>query len=160
MPNDLLVKLYNLQPDTAMDARLSAAGIQIKRALVIDAPTVLDFVAQNFSAGWVEECRAAILQHKCYIAVCDGKIIGFSCADATIRGFFGPIGLAESARGHGVGKALLYHSLLMMKEAGFGYAIIGWVTEALPFYQKCLPGVLIIPDSHPGAYGNLICFSN
>jgi GNAT superfamily N-acetyltransferase len=43
------------------------------------------------------------------------------------RGFFGPAGVAESARGFGLGKALLMKALEALREIGHAYAIIGGV---------------------------------
>lgn len=44
-----------------------------------------------------------------------------------------------------------------MKEEGYGYAVIGWVGDAIGFYEKCLK-VIEIPDSEPnqGIYRRLV----
>jgi predicted N-acetyltransferase YhbS len=65
-------------------------------------------------------------------------------------GFFGPIGVDESHRGNGTGKALLRACMLDMKLKGYGYAIIGF-TGIFEFYGKAV-GAVEIPDSSPGLW--------
>jgi GNAT superfamily N-acetyltransferase len=76
------------------------------------------------------------------VAVAGRQFAGFGCYDATALGFFGPIGVQESMRGKGTGKALLLACLLDMKLKGYGYAIIG-MTNLLDFYGKCVGAVPI-----------------
>jgi predicted N-acetyltransferase YhbS len=71
-----------------------------------------------------------------------------------MRGFFGPTGVAESARGLGIGKALLMLSLEALRESGHAYAIIGGVGPR-EFYAKAC-GAIEIPGSDPGVYGDLL----
>ena len=59
------------------------------------------------------------------IAVEGQTLVGFACYDASARGFFGPTGVDEAARGRGIGEALLIRTLKAMREAGYGYAVIG-----------------------------------
>ncbi|PYG84319.1 acetyltransferase (GNAT) family protein [Ruminiclostridium sufflavum DSM 19573] len=73
----------------------------------------------------------------CFISVIDNGIVGFACYDCTGSGYFGPLGVANSERGKGVGTELLYACLDAMKNTGYGYAIIGWVDDtAKGFYEK------------------------
>lgn len=90
---------------------------------------ILEFVGKHYRKNWVGETRYALMQCpvKCFIAVQDKKVIGFSCYDASALGYFGPIGMEPGLKGKGIGKALLLRTLYAMKEAGYGYAIIGWV---------------------------------
>lgn len=156
MPNDMLVKLYNLKPTNCFE-ELEKQGILIKRALIIDKPKILEFVKTNFNDNWANECEYSLFNSpiSCYIAAKNKEIIGFSCYDATFKNFFGPIGVAEAERQNGVGKALLYKCLNSMKELGYGYAIIGWVGGATEFYKKEVSAI-VIEDSFPGIYKNLI----
>jgi len=151
---DLLVKLYQ---NTL--AAPEIPGVAVKKACPPDKGHILQFVRDNFGDGWASECDYALHNDpiSCYIAVENKKLIGFACYDATAKGFFGPTGVLESEWGRGVGTALLVNSLLSMKEAGYGYAVIGWADKAAPFYQKQV-GATVIEGSAPenSVYRNLI----
>ena len=84
----------------------------------------------------------------------DGQILGFACHDATTKGFFGPTGVLESARGQGIGEALLMATLKGMREAGYGYAVIG-DPGPVAFYQKRLDATAI-RKSKPGIYAGML----
>ncbi len=142
---------------TRLPREAQPEGYSLKRAFVGEKQKVLDFVRANFSEGWVYEAECALLQHKCFIAVKDGRILGFACYDATAKGYFGPIGVLEETRGTGVGTALLLRTLTCMKEDGYGYAIIGWVDDAEIFYRKTVNAEWI-PGGEPEntVYSNLI----
>lgn len=155
MEHDMLVKLYNVKKDPELVKKLESEGITLKRALPFDMHRILQYVKETFSDGWADECQRAILQNTCHIAVREGKVIGFACCEATGKGFFGPTGVTEDERGKGIGKALLLESLCLMYELGYGYAIIGWADDATGFYEKTVDA-MIIPDSHPGIYQNMI----
>ena len=150
---DMLVNLQRLPEDQAPD------GIRIDRALPPDRDRIIAWVRERFSEGWASECAVALSAqpNTCFIARKEGACIGFACYDATARGFFGPIGVAEDARGTGVGRSLLIRCLQAMREAGYGYAVIGWCDEAAAFYERAV-GAIPIPDSAPeqSVYGRLI----
>jgi GNAT superfamily N-acetyltransferase len=125
---DLLVRLYDL-PEFEAEAKVKAAGVVVRRALAPERAVVLDWVAAHFNAGWRSECAVAFghLPMTIWIAVKDGEMLGFACHDATAKGFFGPTGVDEAVRGQGIGEALLIATLKGMREAGYGYAVIGGV---------------------------------
>ena len=155
MACDMLVKLYELSADTALDAekRLAAEGILIKRAMTPDLGRIVGFVREQFGDGWANECTAGVLKNGCWIAVKDKKVVGFACFEATRPDYFGPTGVLESLRGKGVGRVLLLRSLLSMRERGYAYAIIGWAGP-VDFYKKCV-GASPIEGSIPGSYGDM-----
>ena len=70
------------------------------------------------------------------------------------RGFSGPTGVDEASRGQGIGEALLITTLKGMREAGYGYAVIG-DPGPVGFYQKRLDA-LEIPKSKPGIYAGML----
>jgi GNAT superfamily N-acetyltransferase len=154
--SDLLVKLYTLPDARELREALALDGIEIKRALAPEKHHVLAWVGEKFSKGWASECDAAFAHApcSCFIAVKDAKIIGFACYDATARGFFGPIGVDEDLRKAGLGKALLIRTLEAMREAGYGYAVIGWAGP-VNFFAKTV-GATVIEGSEPGVYKNMI----
>lgn len=122
---DLLVKLYEL-PEPGADRPLPT-GVMVRRGLAPERGRVLDWVTLSFNERWASECALAFSAQPVttWIATRDDAIVGFACADATAKGFFGPTGVAEAERGKGVGVALLLATLRGMREAGYAYAIIG-----------------------------------
>jgi len=148
---DLLVRLYDL-PDIASEAKVKAAGVTVRRALPPERHVVTAWVGKHFSPFWVSEVEAAMshLPVTCWIAHKDNQLLGFACHDATAKGFFGPTGVDEAARGQGIGEALLLATLRGMREAGYAYAVIGGAGP-VEFYQKRLDA-MVIPKSEPGIY--------
>ena len=157
---DMLVKLYDM-PKIDTEKRVKDEGVVIKRAMALDKERVKEFAKTNFGFDWENECERAISNSppSCYIAVKDKEIVGFACYDATGLGFFGPTGVAKASSGKGIGKALLGKCLESMKEKGYGYAIIGYVTDAIDFYAKAC-GAEVIEGSSPekSIYSNLARF--
>ncbi len=153
---DMLVKLYDLPSSGAAYARLREQGIAVRRALVPEKHRVVTWVRENFSEGWASETDVAFTRQPvaCFIAVCEGRMVGFACHDATCRNFFGPTGVLPQARKSGVGTALLFACLEAMREQGFGYAIIGGVGPA-GYYAKTV-GAVPIEGSEPGVYRGLL----
>ncbi|WP_263769460.1 GNAT family N-acetyltransferase [Propionivibrio soli] len=154
---DMLVKLYDFT-NTSKKEEVERNGVFVKRAMALDRHLITDFVHDQFSrtnAGWVGECELALSQQPttCYIAVHDKKIVGFCCWDGTAKGMLGPLGVSEKWRGRGIARELVLSCLLSMREAGYAYAVIGWVSSE-EFYSK-LCGAIAIPDSHPGVYSRL-----
>jgi len=153
---DMLVKLYTLPPVESLIADLDANGIMIRRALAPEKHHVARWAGEKFSAFWQSEVEVAIgrTPPTCWIAIENEEVLGFSCYDTTGKGFLGPIGVAESGRGKGVGKVLLLACLHAMRWDGYGYAIIGGVGP-VEFYQKTV-GATVIEDSTPGVYRGLL----
>lgn len=154
---DMLVKLYDLPDNQALLDKLRAQGIQIKRAMTADKHRVVEFVGTHFTENWRNECECtfATLPVNSFIAVKDKQIIGFASYNAIVKNFFGPTGVHEDFRGLGIGKALLLQTLYAMRDEGYGYCMIGWVTDALEFYKSAV-GAIPIEDSFPGVYRDLL----
>jgi GNAT superfamily N-acetyltransferase len=152
---DLLVRLYDL-PHFDAEAKVAAAGIVVRRAISPERQVILDWIGARFSVGWAAEATVALtsLPITCWVAVKDGSLLGFACHDATAKGFFGPTGVSEDARGQGIGEALLIATLKGMREAGYAYAVIG-DPGPVAFYQKRLDA-LEIPRSKPGIYAGML----
>jgi len=153
---DMLVKLYDLPPLEPVLERQREQDIHIRRAIASDKSLIVKWATEHFSEGWGDECAVAVAQSPptCFIAVRDGKLLGFACYDATTKNFFGPTGVDSDERGQGIGTALLLATLHAMRWAGYGYAIIGWVGPA-EYYARIV-GAVVIPDSSPSVYANLI----
>jgi GNAT superfamily N-acetyltransferase len=153
---DLLVNLLRLPAleDT------STQGFIVRHAQPWDLTPVRRFVTDNFSAKWADELSVGFARQpvSVYIATIDRELAGFAAYECTRRGFFGPTGVIDSARGKGIGKALLLASLWSLREMGYVYAIIG-AAGPVRFYQKTV-GAIIISDSEPGIYADALKTSN
>jgi len=149
---DMLVKLYD-RPEAAPRLRaLREAGIVVRTAMPYEKQAVCAWVREAFGEAWSGECEVALADHPpgCFIAVERGRIVGFACHDATCRNFFGPMGVAEAARGRGIGAALLLACLDAMAARGYAYAIIGGAGDG-EIYRK-VAGAVDIEGSVPGIY--------
>ncbi len=153
---DMLVRLYDLPDAAELYQDAAAKGVTLRRARAFEKHTVAAFAKANFSEKWVSEVEVAMSRQPvaCFIATRDKEIIGFACYDTTQRGFFGPTGVSENARGLGLGKALLFKALEGLREIGYAYAIIGGVGPK-EFYAKTC-GAIEIPGSDPGTYTDLL----
>lgn len=155
---DLLVKLYTLNDDWAFVAEQKSKGIAIRKPLGGEKHRVVDWVKQQFGAGWASEADIAMsgTTRTCFIAIQNEQIIGFCCYDTSALGFCGPLGVDANYRAQGTGKALLLACLLDMKLKGYGYAIMGWVPEQyFSFYEKSVQAAPIL-DSYPGIYAGYL----
>jgi GNAT superfamily N-acetyltransferase len=153
---DMLVKLYELPPLEPLLAEQRDRGVLIRRALSPEKHHVTAWVGRHFSAFWVSECEAAFSRSplSCFLALADGRLVGFACHDVTFKGFFGPTGVSEAARGRGIGHALLLASLHDLRAMGYAYAVIG-AAGPTEFYKKAV-NAIEIPDSQPGPYAHLL----
>lgn len=147
---DLLVNLLKLP---ALD-NTETSDFIVRRAQPWELTTVRNFIATNFSPKWADEVSVGFARQPItvHIAIIKGELVGFAGCECTRRGFFGPTGVAEAARGKGIGTALLLASLWCLREMGYVYAIIG-NAGPVDFYQRTV-GAIIIPDSEPGIYAD------
>lgn len=159
-PFDMLIALYALpEPHEPLDA-----GIVVRAPLAPEHDLVVAWVRQHFTPGWASEVRAAIAHRPCGVVIAvpstaldkgSGQhVLGFCCHDAFARGFVGPIGVADAARGRGVGAALLRASLERMRLEGYAYAVAGAV--GAPRFFARVAGATPIAGSWPGAYRGLL----
>jgi GNAT superfamily N-acetyltransferase len=153
---DMLVRLYALPESAQVYQEVASHGVTLRRARAFEKHTVAEFARKHFSAKWVSEIEVALTRQpvSCFIATRDKAILGFACYETTMRGFFGPTGVEEAARGMGIGKALLYKSLEAMRDIGYAYAVIGGVGPR-EFYEKAC-GATVIEGSDPGIYGDIL----
>lgn len=151
---DMLVRLYDLPDHDATRLALRREGVECRRAESYERTAVLQFVDRNWPR-WVDEAGAAFswLPPRAYVATAPSGIVGFACFDVTRPAFFGPTGVAETWRGRGIGRVLLWQSLASLGAAGHAYAIIGGVHGRESFYEEAV-GAIVIPGSDPGIYRN------
>lgn len=153
---DMLVKLYELPMENSYLQKQLEKGILIRKPIAPEIQKIVAWANDTFSPLWGSEILKAISNNPVsgYIAIKDKEIIGFSCYDATAKGFFGPTGVSESCRGLGTGHALLMVALQDMRNVGYGYAVIGGAGP-VEFYAKAV-GAIVIPDSEHSIYKTLL----
>src|SRR6266446_10851107 len=149
---DMLVNLLKLP---SLD-RLPDEGINIRRAQPFEITTVREFIEQNFSVAWADEISVGFANKPVSVVIATraGRVIGFAGYECTRKAFFGPTGVAEHERGHGIGTALLIASLWGLRELGYVYGIIG-AAGPTEFYKRAV-GAIVIPESAPGIYTDLL----
>jgi hypothetical protein len=149
---DMLVRLYDIPDLSGYTEKMQKIGVRVRRPNVWEKPVLLDWVSEQFSLSWALECETAFAARppSCFIAINNAALVGFACHDCTRLNFFGPTGVAEYARGKGVGTSLLLSCLHAMKDAGYAYAVIGGVGPA-GYYAKAV-GAMPIEGSSPGIY--------
>jgi len=146
---DMLIRLYE---PLLSGQDTDAAASDVRRPLAPEHDLVIAWIARHFTAGWASEARVALGARpvSLHIATRADALIGFCCYDAIARGFVGPIGVAEHARGSGVGAALLRASLHDMRTIGYAYAVAGAV--GAPEFFRRVAGATEIEGSNPGIY--------
>lgn len=152
---DMLVNLYGLEC-RALTEKANGHSPTIRPALAPEMHLVVEWVRENFSDNWASEVAVAFSRQPiaCLIAVEDGKLLGFACYDTTARGFFGPTGVAQEARGRGIGLSLFSACLQTMKTLGHAYAFIG-DAGPIDFYKSAV-GAIEIPARDKGLYEGML----
>lgn len=153
---DMLVRLYELPDPCGVYAGLEERGIVLRRARAYERHIVAGWAGEHFSPKWESEVKVAFSRQPvtCFVATREKEILGFACYETTARGFYGPTGVGESARGAGIGKALLFKCMEGLKEMGYVYGVIGGVGPR-EFYEKAV-GAVEIPGSDPGIYRDIL----
>ncbi|MGN1346956.1 MAG: GNAT family N-acetyltransferase [Eubacteriales bacterium] len=163
--SDLLVKLYELPPVAPCLDELRQKKIVVRRPIGPENYAVIGWIREHFGAGWAGEAENAFFRSPkgIFIAVRENadkngglstEMLGFGCYDPTVKGFFGPTGVAEKERHQGIGRALLLACLNAMWEEGYGYGIIG-SAGPVDFYRKTV-GATVIENSSPGVYRGML----
>jgi len=153
---DMIVNLYELPDSRGLYEKVESQGIILRRARAYERQSVANWVGEHFSPKWVSEVKIAMSRQPvtCFIATRDKEILGFACIETTAKGFYGPTGVSEAARGTGIGKALLFKSMEALRESGYVYGVIGGVGPR-EFYEKVC-NAHEIPNSDPGIYTDIL----
>lgn len=112
------------------------------------AEAVRGFIERTFSLSWALECGPAFKSQgsaRALVALDAGsqEVLGFAAIHTTNPNWFGPMGVSESARGRGIGRALLVASGCLARSFGSTELVIPWANEA--FYVHCLGPLPRVP---------------
>lgn len=153
---DMLVNLYRLEEYGNGAQALAPLGARLVTAKAPDLSQIRRWIGEQFGEGWADEVTAGIIAQpgRCFLAVQGRQILGFAGYDGIAKGYFGPTGVCAQMRGKGIGRALLMHTLAAMRDAGYGYAIIGSAGPA-DFYRRFC-GAMEIPGGDPGVYRHML----
>ena len=110
--------------------KLSSEGLVIQNYTPELTLPLLDFARKEFPGDWVRVVREAAARialgespTRLIAAIDKGQIVGFAHFE---NERFGPIGVATSQRGRGVGQVLMFATLAAQREAGFRVAWFLW----------------------------------
>ncbi|MEK6335376.1 MAG: GNAT family N-acetyltransferase [Acidobacteriota bacterium] len=153
---DLLVNLLKLPALDPLLEEQKEGGVNIRRAQPFELTRVREFIEREFSVAWADEVSVGFARQpvSVFIATRDGRVIGFAGYECTRRNFFGPMGVVDAERRGGVGRALLVAALAGLRELGYVYGTIG-AAGPFEFYLEAV-GAIVIPDSEPGIYTDLL----
>jgi predicted N-acetyltransferase YhbS len=151
---DMLVNLLRLPPVEPALEELRGRGLIVRRAQPWELTAVREFVGENFSQAWADELAVGLVRQPVtvFVALREGRLVGFAAYECTRKDFFGPTGVLEEERGRELGRALLLAALGGLRELGYAYAVVGGVGPA-EFYERTV-GARLIPDSSPGVYAD------
>jgi predicted N-acetyltransferase YhbS len=157
---DMLVNLLRLPPLEPVLLELALAKIVVRRAQPFELTRVRSFIERDFNQPWADEVSVGFANKpiSVFIAAIEKEIVGFGAYECTRRCFSGPAGVVEKMRDRGIGRALLLQCLWGLREMGYAYGIIGRAGP-IEFYEKAV-GAVIIPDSDPGIYTDLLPLSS
>jgi predicted N-acetyltransferase YhbS len=150
----MLVNLLRLPPVEPALAEVRGAGVVVRRARPWELSQVRGFVAREFGQAWADEVSVGLVRQPVtvFVALRDGRLVGFAAYECTRKNFFGPTGVVEAERGRGLGRALLLAALRGLRELGYAYAVVGGVGPS-EFYERTV-GARLIPESSPGVYAD------
>jgi mycothiol synthase len=106
----------------------------VRKAGAKDEAALLAFVQRDFP-HWQWEARRSLDVGEVFVAGLGGELSAFACSNGTQQGWFGPTGTAESLRGKGLGRLLMWKCLETLKKQGVKAARIPWVGP-IPFYTR------------------------
>ncbi|MEN1679293.1 MAG: GNAT family N-acetyltransferase [Planctomycetota bacterium] len=119
-------------------------GFVIRRATPLDTDAERKLLDANWPS-WNAEVAIALAADPPTLFIAtglngeSGRVIGFAVYESNNlgTGWFGPMGADPAARGRGVGRLLLLHTLAAMRDDGFPRAIIPWVGP-VEFYERTI----------------------
>ncbi len=153
--HDLTQRLAGYATPVAILKRGQAAGVVVAPGAEADGSQILAFVAREFPEWLSYYARVVDLgDHDDLLLARDasGAILGvlmmyvawshperndvrWKTLLGQDAGALGVVGVAEAARGHGIGTALVAHASEILRERGAGTGFVGWVWS-VEFYAR------------------------
>src|SRR3712207_3545228 len=105
---DMLVNLMRLPPVDEALGELRAAGVVVRRARPWELTQVREFVGDSFGRAWADEISVGLVRQPVtvFVALREGRLVGFAAYECTRKNFFGPTGVVEEERGRGDRKSV------------------------------------------------------
>jgi GNAT superfamily N-acetyltransferase len=142
---DLTADLRGYQAPAGVGERPGRAGVSIEVMAERDRAEVLAFEAASFPdwVVWFERLGASVLVARDRSGAVVGTLLFSGPPGATIyepllgpeAGTIGCVGVAEAARGAGIGSAMVARASELLRDAGTGACHIGW-TRRERFYAR------------------------
>lgn len=153
---DMICPLFDIPSCGELLQRLHDEGIHIRHAQSWERTALYEFIEQHFSRRWADEVSLGFHHQpiSIIVAVKGEEIIGFAAYEVTAPAYFGPTGVNEAYRGHGIGKALLLEALAGLRNLGYVYGIIG-SPGPIDFYRKFTNGIML-PEEWTTIYSNTL----
>ena len=128
----------------------------LRRPLAAESGITIAWVRRHFHRGWADEISPAFhrMPAGLMLAQRGNQIFGFAAWNVTAPGFFGPLGVAKSERGQGLGRALLLAALDGLRAEGHVYAFIGDAADQDFYARTC--GALPLPGGGASIYDNML----
>ncbi len=116
---------------------LRSAGIEIRRARAADDGPLQESLGSTWQHGWITEIVAALhsSQARLYLAVQDGRYVGFCASGLNRVHEVGPVGTSPDRRGLGIGGVLLKRCLADQRDCGEAVAELVWAGPLSYFSQ-------------------------
>lgn len=126
-----------------LERKIAREGYMVKMFSGEYTLPIMQFMKKKFPGGWVRNIRECLLKGRgsedCVICVDQtDAVVGFALrAIDGLPGHFGPFGVAEELRSHGLGKVLFYKMLHHMYCEGTYHCWLAWTGgKAQVFYER------------------------
>lgn len=115
-------------------------GYLVRRAHFHEHDTLKELILREWSVGWSEVTPLG-LEHdpiSVFVAELQERLVGFAAYEVDqCLGAFGPTGVDPLHQGHGLGRRLLWATLVDMKHLGRQTVQIGWVGPVGFYHRSC-----------------------
>ncbi len=112
----------------------------VRRARPEDRSAIEEFILREWTPGWRDEALQALTRDPIplFVAANETEIVGFASYEVNQgNGSFGPTGVSPKHQGFGLGKRLLWATLVDMKKLGRKVSQIGWIGPVDFYYRAC-----------------------